>query len=59
MSRNAFVLISDCHIRDPIYIDFLHNFVKNMCNKYETTVLWGDLEFKKSLIDIEKEIYAN
>jgi len=58
LNKNSFILISDAQLRDPIYIDYLHNFLKNMCNKYESTVLWGDQEFRKSIIDIEKQIYA-
>lgn len=45
-------------MRDPIYIDYVTNFMANMCNKYETTVLWSDLEFKKTLIKIEKDLYT-
>ncbi len=57
LDRNAFILIKDSHIRDPIYIDFLYNFMQNLNNKYEYTVLWGDQDFKKQLIDIERAIY--
>ena len=30
----------------------------NLHNKYETTVLWGDPEFKRSLIEIERDLYS-
>jgi hypothetical protein len=31
----------------------------NMCNKYEATVLWSDIEFKRALVEIEREIFRN
>lgn len=57
LNQNSFILIRETQLRDPVYIDFIHNFLKNMCNKYETTILWSDTEFKQALIEIERKIY--
>ena len=46
LNRSACILINETQLRDPIYIDFVHNYLQNMCNRHETTVLWSDLEFK-------------
>lgn len=54
LNKNSYILISDSHLRDPIYIDYLCNFIQNMTNKFETTLLWGDKDFKNSLVDIER-----
>ena len=58
-NKPSYLVISEAQLRDPIYIDFVNNFIQNMSNKFETTVLWGDLEFKRILIENERTIYTN
>lgn len=57
LNKLTFIAINETQLRDSVYIDFVHNFMMHMCNKYEASVLWVDVEFKKSLINIEKELY--
>lgn len=42
VDKPTFIVIGDNSLRDPLYVDYLHNFMLNMCNKYEKTVLWSD-----------------
>lgn len=51
-------MVSETQLRDPIYIDFIHNFMLNLHNKYESTVLWGDPSFKRALLEIERDLYS-
>jgi hypothetical protein len=57
-NKLSYIVINETQLRDTIYIDFVNNFLKNMCNKYETAVLWGDVAFKKELLEIERELYS-
>jgi hypothetical protein len=46
LNKGTFILINEIQLRDPIYIDFVQNFMNNMCNKFEVALIWGDLDFK-------------
>lgn len=57
-NKLSYLMISETQLRDPVYVDFVHNFMVNLCNKYESTVLWGDAQFKRELIEIERDLYS-
>ena len=52
---NCFIVICDEQLRDPMYIDYVYNYISYI-GKEEECILMDD-EFKKQITDIEVEMF--
>jgi hypothetical protein len=52
---NCFIVINEHQLRDPMYIDFVHNYLSYV-GKDEECILM-DEDFKKKVLEIEVDIF--
>ena len=54
-NTNCFIVVNDEQLRDPVYIDFVYNYIQNI-GKLEECILM-DEEFQEAIVSVEVDLF--